>query len=195
MLAVLKETAGVHHRRRVNRWVAVTCASIIAGLLIGCNPTTRHQVLTTFFDGVPPPPTPTPTPEIGQGLTSGYAGLPRRVRFGAHGPYAAKLCTGCHVPGTTNSLVVPREELCFRCHEFSLNKKYVHGPLASGGCTACHDPHSSQYRYLLVSESDSFCFHCHEREVVARVGAHAGAEEQCTGCHDPHMSDKRYLLR
>lgn len=94
-----------------------------------------------------------------------------------------------------NALVAPREQLCFRCHEIRMNKKYIHGPLASGGCTACHDPHSSQYRYLLVSESDSFCFYCHDRQTVARVGAHRGVQEQCTTCHDAHMSDKKYLLK
>jgi predicted CXXCH cytochrome family protein len=175
-------------------WTVVACVSVAAVPLMGCNATTRYQVLSLFFDGVPPP-VPAEEAEGKQAAVPAGAVQPRRIRYGAHGPYAAKLCNGCHEPGATNALLAPREQLCFRCHEFRMDKKYIHGPLAAGGCTACHDPHSSQYRYLLVSESDSFCFHCHDREAVGRTGAHAGIQEQCTGCHDAHMSDKKYLLR
>ena len=58
-------------------------------------------------------------------------------------------------------------QLCGRCHELDLTRRYVHGPLASGGCTVCHDPHSSRYRYLLVSDSDGFCLSCHDARRVA----------------------------
>jgi predicted CXXCH cytochrome family protein len=94
-----------------------------------------------------------------------------------------------------NTFVVPREQLCFQCHDLKLDKKYIHGPLASGGCTACHDPHSSKYRYFLLSESDSFCLRCHDRQAIDRIGAHAGVGDECMSCHDAHMSDKKYLLR
>jgi predicted CXXCH cytochrome family protein len=172
----------------------VACVCVVTAVLVGCNAPTRYEVLSVFFDGVP---TPAPVEEVGAAkATPGPdATLPRRVRFGAHGPYAAKLCTACHESIATNKLAAPREQLCFRCHEFKLDKKYIHGPLASGGCLACHDPHSSQYRYLLVSESDDFCLRCHNRDAIMRAPAHAGVEQQCTGCHDAHMSDKKYLLK
>lgn len=175
-------------------WTVVACVCVVAVLSIGCNATARYEVLSFFFDGVPPP-TAAGAPEGQQAAIPANAAQRRRVGYRGHGPYAAKLCNGCHESAATNALVAPREQLCFRCHEFRVDKRYVHGPLASGGCLACHDPHSSQYRYLLVSESDSFCFHCHDRQTVARIGAHGGIEEQCTACHNPHMSDKKYLLR
>lgn len=59
----------------------------------------------------------------------------------------------------------------------------------------CHDPHSSQYRYLLVSELDNFCLYCHDRQSVAKIGAHEGIEGQCTTCHDAHMSDRKFFLK
>lgn len=172
----------------------VACLSAVAVLSIGCNPTTRYKVLTVLFDGVPPPKAPEAAAEKSV-AGAAPATQVRQVGYREHGPYAAKLCSACHNPGAFNSLVLPREQLCFKCHEFKLDKKYIHGPLASGGCTACHDPHSSQYRYFLVSESDSFCFRCHERQAVARIEGHAGIEEKCTTCHDAHMSDKKYLLK
>jgi len=174
-------------------WPAVVCSALAVVYLAGCNPTTRYQVLSFVFDGVPPPQV-APPPD--QKQTAATNAAPRRqVGYRAHGPYAAKLCNACHNIGATNALLLPREELCFKCHELELNKKYIHGPLASGGCLACHDPHSSQYSYFLVSESDDFCFRCHAQETVARNAAHAGVEQQCTTCHDAHMSDKRYLLK
>lgn len=175
-------------------WAVVACVSLLAVLSIGCDATSRYRVLSLFFDGVPRP-QPPGAAERNPAAAAAGAVPSRQVGFRGHGPYAAKLCNACHEPGAMNALVAPREQLCFRCHEIRMNKKYIHGPLASGGCTACHDPHSSQYRYLLVSESDSFCFYCHDRQTVARVGAHRGVQEQCTTCHDAHMSDKKYLLK
>jgi len=176
-------------------WTVVGCIAAVAALLIGgCSATSRYKVLTFFFDGVPPPKA-TEAAEGKQDEIRATAAQPRRVGYGEHGPYAARLCNGCHESAATNALVAPREQLCFRCHEIKLDKRHIHGPLASGGCTVCHDPHSSRSRYLLVSESDSFCLHCHDPRAVAKVAAHGGIQEQCTACHDAHMSDKRYLLR
>jgi len=176
-------------------WTVVPAAAVVAALSIGCNANSRYAVLSFFFDGVPPPAV-EPAPGEKGSAKQGSAAQPRRFGLGEHGPYGAKLCYACHQSVATNALVLPREELCFRCHDIKTGKKYVHGPLASGGCTACHDPHSSRYRYLLVSESDDFCFRCHDQEAVGRSPAHAAREEKtCTTCHDAHMSDKRYLLR
>jgi predicted CXXCH cytochrome family protein len=173
---------------------AVACVSVAAVLAIGCHPTTRYQVLSFLFDGVPPPRS-AEEAERSQAAIPADALALRRVGYGEHGPYAAKLCNACHESAAANTFVVPREQLCMKCHDLRLNKKYIHGPLASGGCTVCHDPHSSRYRYLLVSESDSFCLHCHDRQAIERNGAHQGVDGQCTDCHDAHMSDKKYLLR
>jgi len=169
------------------------CLAATAALALGCNAATRYSVLSTFIDGVPKPKPPETTGPKVTGTAASRSS--RNVGYREHGPYAAKLCTSCHVAGSLSELVAPREQLCFKCHELETGKKFVHGPLASGGCLACHDPHSSQYRYFLLSESDSFCFRCHDEQSVARNPAHRDVGEQCTTCHDPHMSNKRFLLR
>lgn len=176
-------------------WTLAGSVAVVAVLLAGCNATTRYNVMSFFFDGVPPPVEPAVVAE--PGAIPAHTAESRQVGYREHGPYAAKQCNACHVSTAFNALVVPREELCFRCHTLGAEKKkYLHGPLASGGCTACHDPHSSQYRYLLISESDSFCLHCHDRRSIERAEVHRGIDEQqCTACHDAHMSDKKYLLR
>ena len=164
-----------------------------AGLLAACDATTRHSVLTYFFDGVPPLPQ-----EGAQG--NAPPGAPalagqRPASFQEHGPYAAKMCNACHNEARGYALVAPAGQLCSQCHDLKLDKRYVHGPLASGGCLVCHDPHSSMFRPLLVSDSDDFCFHCHDPESVAMNPAHAVRSEACTNCHDAHMSDRPFLLK
>jgi len=165
---------------------------IVAVLSAACDATTRHKVLTTFFDGVPEPPR-APAQAEQPGNAAGAA-VARTVVTHDHGPYAAKLCNACHASGT-NALIAPGEQLCFRCHDLGLEKRFVHGPLASGGCLVCHDPHSSRSRDLLVSESDDFCLHCHDRRSKGGIGAQHGLQENCTTCHEPHMSDRKYLLK
>ena len=167
--------------------------SLVAGLCVGCDATSRHKVLTFFFDGVPPLREGAAQAELPSGPAIPVPARP--ASFQEHGPYAAKMCNACHGEGMGNALVVPANQLCARCHDLKLDKTYLHGPLASGGCLVCHDPHSSRYRPLLVSESDDFCFHCHDREAVANNEAHGDIREPCTTCHDAHMSDKKYLLK
>src|SRR5574337_1680249 len=160
-------------------WTVLACAAMLA-LSVGCNARSRYEILSMFFDGVPPP------KAADVESAAGGATAPAEIAQAKprdHGPYAARLCTACHESAATNALVAPREQLCFRCHEIKLDKKYVHGPLASGGRLACHDPHGSRYRYMLIAESGTFCLHCHDRETVARNPAHAGVAGQCTNCH------------
>jgi predicted CXXCH cytochrome family protein len=174
---------------------AVTsCACLLALLSLGCSAASRHEALTTFFDGVPPPKT-APTADSASAQAAAGAAATRRVVYVEHGPYAAKLCDACHQSGASNALVVPKDELCTRCHVVDLDRKYVHGPLASGGCLACHDPHSSGNRFLLVSDSDSYCVRCHDPQAVQRIAGHAELKENCTDCHDAHGSDTQYLLK
>jgi predicted CXXCH cytochrome family protein len=173
---------------------AAACMFLVAALSVGCSATTSHKVLSTFFDGVPEPGTGAQAAP-GAPVAAGGAAPARQAGYREHGPYAAKLCKACHEAGATNALVVPKEQLCLQCHELRLDRKYVHGPLASGGCLVCHDPHSSQYRYLLVSESDGFCLHCHDGQALAKNASHAGVQGECTTCHDAHMSDRKFLLK
>jgi predicted CXXCH cytochrome family protein len=170
------------------RWLLVLAAALTAA----CDATTRHKVLTYFFDGVPPlesaaPPTAPGQPSLSAASTA--------LSVQEHGPYAAKLCAACHSESLGNTLVAPADQLCQRCHELKMDARYVHGPLASGGCLVCHDPHSSRTRPLLVSEPEGFCFHCHDRETVLAIPGHGNLQQSCTECHDAHMSNSRYLLK
>src|SRR3990172_6496594 len=93
---------------------AVACMALAGVLSLGCNATSRRDVLALFFDGVPP--------LNGSGASEEKAGQAngteaREAAAWAHGPYAAKLCKACHESTATNALVAPRAELCFRCHE------------------------------------------------------------------------------
>ena|SRR3974390_456375 len=62
-------------------------------------------------------------------------------------------CTVCHLAMTqgdmtTVSLVLPKEQICFECHERS-SALQQHSPAARGPCLQCHDAHSSDRRMLL----------------------------------------------
>jgi predicted CXXCH cytochrome family protein len=170
---------------------------LLAGSCLGCAPKTEsaYRVLSLFFDGVPKPQELTSKEHPEEAVPGKEAsGEIRKTMYREHGPYAAKMCDGCHEP-STNVLVAPIDQLCFRCHEFRTDKKYVHGPLASGGCRVCHDPHGSKYRFLLVSEAETFCLYCHDKQLIETSAVHKQTQERCTSCHNAHMSDKRYLLK
>lgn len=164
----------------------------LAVLSVACSASSRHRVLTFFFDGVPSLEAPA---DVRSGRTAGGEVAKSVVRIQDHGPYAAKLCDSCHEVGRGNALVVPVDRLCARCHALDLSKEFVHGPLTAGGCILCHDPHRSAYPYLLVSESGASCLRCHERRSLRAVDGHDREEQPCTACHEAHMSDRRYLLR
>ncbi len=155
----------------------------------GCAPETRYQVLSFFFDGVPP---------LREERTGG-AGVENspataKQRYGEHGPYAARLCDACHIQGS-NNLVLPKEELCLRCHVLKLDRAMLHGPLASGNCVICHGPHGSSNRFLLVADAKEFCLYCHDRDGIMKREAHQGVDAECTVCHDAHGSDNQFLLK
>jgi len=66
-------------------------------------------------------------------------------------------CTVCHLATTqadmtTMTLAVPREQICFACHEKS-SELQQHSPAVKGQCVDCHDSHSSGRRMLLRGPS------------------------------------------
>jgi predicted CXXCH cytochrome family protein len=180
------------------RLIAALICCVALSFFAGCGGgASRYKVLSFFFDGVP-----TPEEEAAALANAGNGkkrlqkdtGL-KKGEYKDHGPYAARECGACHVK-SSNQLVMPIDQLCFKCHTLDISKKYVHGPLAAGGCRVCHLPHGSAYAFLLVSEPKDFCLYCHDKAGILRREVHQGAEEvQCTTCHDAHSSNIEYLLK
>lgn len=63
----------------------------------------------------------------------------------------AHACTVCHAVTAADgktpiTLVLPKETICYSCHEKAAMDKV---PYMNGECISCHDPHNSQRLYLL----------------------------------------------
>jgi predicted CXXCH cytochrome family protein len=169
----------------------------------GCSttPEQRYEVLTFFFDGVPPPASmleEVPVEEPLIDVVEEPLQRPRQpaVVYTMHDPYGAKDCDECHESKFSNNLTSEGEELCFGCHdEEDFGGEVLHGPRAAGECTACHNPHKSPYSFLLKEEGSALCEDCHDSTTFARLEAHRAEEgDDCVSCHNPHASDREYML-
>ena len=179
--------------------------------IAGCSdPLTRHNVLSTLFDGVPelPPVEQLCEDHMGDKYKEFYdalaiaeqekggEGSEKRI-FSKHPPFAEKKCQGCHDFKKTNRLIVPKNELCYVCHKDFIKGKYIHGPIAVGDCLACHLPHESKYTALLQESRNDICSKCHQESRLAaqmhdKVITH---NMNCIDCHDPHSSTAPYFLK
>lgn len=195
---------------RTMAWLAgCVAAGVCAGLTVvamSCSPARRHDVLTFFFDGVPPMGSgnapsvsgdgtdATATAESAPGAVRGKA----RVVFYNHEPYFENRCGECHDRTGTGLLMSPRAGLCLSCHHenFEEDAKFVHGPVVVNGCTQCHLYHRSRYKGLLVDEPQKICIACHPTDTLTTGQHHATMDEKrCIDCHDPHGGDDRYFLK
>ncbi|MBL8732668.1 MAG: hypothetical protein JNN13_09900 [Planctomycetes bacterium] len=183
-------------------------------LLAACSATTRYQVLSFFFDGVPDPNAPvsteqliTPVPErfVYQPPQPDPATLPKM-----HRPYADRKCDACHKssmdrkqrdPTSFNvadaaALRMPVEQLCRSCHPLT-EQPYQHAPALMGECVRCHQPHASTNSHLLLTPKvRGLCVPCHTAEMMTSEAQHAGyADRDCCECHDPHAADARAFLK
>ncbi len=158
-------------------------------------PGLQYRILSFFFDGVPLSKKNKDTGKEGASTEAPGEKEAKLDEYKTHGPYAAKLCSGCHIPAEGNRLILPVEELCLNCHVLDLNKKKVHGPVVAGGCRVCHEPHGSPYRFYLVSDSKIFCFYCHDKKDIDKRDVHKSTDKGCTYCHNAHASDNKFLLR
>ena len=184
-----------------------SAVALLVCLLCGCNPVTRHEVLSTIFDGVPslPPPEEFCQDYANQAVARLRAEMEGKgkasetaAQGSAHKPYVEKHCDRCHDKTSDSGFVSKtKNELCFVCHTGFLKGAYVHGPAAVGECLACHDPHSSTNRSLLkVSEAD-ICATCH-REARQAASLHRQVVTRgmiCINCHDPHSGNVRFFLK
>jgi predicted CXXCH cytochrome family protein len=176
----------------------------MVALLFGCTPTTRYEVLSTIFDGVPslPPPeqfcaTYIKEAEIKKQNEAENTGKSSREKV-THPPYEEKKCDNCHDKSTDSGFVVKsKNELCFVCHKDFLKGHFVHGPAATGDCLFCHDPHSSLNPSLLKVPLTDVCDKCH-REKRQSASMHNTVKMRgivCVNCHDPHSENVRFFLR
>lgn len=172
----------------------------IAVLAVSCSPQTRHDLLSFFFDGVPPleseeESSPSAEPAAPGGEAAPGAGAERAAELtgSRHPPFAERNCSDCH---EGNRLVLQGSELCFTCHDAStMEGPAVHTAVAIGECTTCHNPHQSRLPRLLRSEGAALCAPCHGTDRSTGTGVHQPvAEGQCLTCHAPHVGENPGLL-
>jgi predicted CXXCH cytochrome family protein len=191
-------------RVRYRSWILVPGVLAMAGgilaLVSSCDEVRRHEVLTFFFDGVPPlHPDEAVTAVSGRESDQGEGD--RGIVWVTHA--VRKDCNLCHLQMKASQWSVPDfakpvPELCYTCHAPYKNilHPYVHGPVAVGQCLFCHDPHRSRYAGLLKEDIPHLCYKCHQEKDMAAIPKHSAVMmTRCTQCHEPHASDERYLIR
>ena len=188
--------------------ILIACVLVMnACVMSGCDPVSRHKVMSTIFDGYPSLP---PAEQYCADYAEKRAAEVRdelsgkkqdKVAAGTassqHLPYLEKSCNDCHDKTKQNGLVASRTELCFVCHSDFIKGSYVHGPVAIGDCLACHLPHSSGFPSLLKAEKGTICLKCH-RESRLASGMHdkvAAQQMVCVDCHDPHFGNAPFFLK
>jgi predicted CXXCH cytochrome family protein len=190
-------------RRLLVSGLIVVCCSIISG----CEPITRHKVVSTIFDGVPslPPPEQLCAEYADKRLAAYRDELAQKSAFAKQGakggsqhpPYVEKKCDDCHDKTKENGLVGPRTEFCFICHAGFVKGTNIHGPVAVGDCLSCHEPHTSNHPSLLKTAKTDLCLMCHkEARLVQGLHDKARAREmECLDCHDPHAANAPFFLK
>lgn len=192
-------------RRKILRTVIVLTGSaflvFITFFSASCDEVKRHEILTFFFDGVPP----IGYEDSDRDLFSDKAGMQDKqieneVVWYAH--KARKQCDSCHLKSKSSQWAVPEfvaevPQLCYQCHDdTTAADNYVHGPVAVGQCLLCHDPHRAKNKQLLKKPQPELCFQCHNNVQVGKIPGHADdMEGTCTKCHDPHSSSVKAMLK
>jgi predicted CXXCH cytochrome family protein len=161
-----------------------------------------HEVLTLFFDGVPP----LDNEMVETGTANIDPNVPdirKRpdVDWCIHTPF--RDCVRCHGNRQQESfsrevqLTARMPELCYQCHENLMPaalKGWVHGPVAVGQCLVCHEPHKTKDEHLLRMPIPELCNGCHE-EVNAELNpAHLNESHfKCNNCHESHANSTTHL--
>jgi predicted CXXCH cytochrome family protein len=164
-----------------------------------------------LFDGVPAPPPPEEycsswlASKAGNG-SNGAPGAPgsakkaetvARPKGSIHLPFGEKRCDDCHDRTKGTGLLVPKDALCFTCHDSIVKGAFAHAPAVSGECLACHLPHDSSLPSLLKVENGKLCGTCHaEQRSYATLHQRVAQKNiPCYDCHNPHAGDNRYFLK
>ncbi len=185
------------------RYISVGLILVVLffAFIVSCNEVEQHNVLTFFFDGVPP----LGGEELGEGpvdsnLQERAQTRPEAVWY-VHGPQ--KDCTTCHGKrsqrwfSTQTRLTAPVPKLCYDCHtDYTVSASFVHGPVSAGQCLFCHNPHRSKIKHLLKEPEPRLCYLCHNRNMIESIPGHSTElSSVCTNCHNAHASSTRYLLK
>jgi predicted CXXCH cytochrome family protein len=186
---------------RINKILKFLSVAVIS-ITIACSPKISNNLLTFFFDGVPPADSAKAesSAEMQENETNSevFRSVPVEVRsvYSAHYPYTENECFSCHDEKSKSDLVMPEPDLCYTCHsDYSTEYKYVHGPVAGGYCTVCHNPHMSKNLKLLVRPGGSLCLDCHQSQSVFKNEVHSQiADNECITCHNPHGGSDRFIL-
>lgn len=168
--------------------------------IVSCDEVERHNVLTFFFEGVPPLGQDQLTEEPGDYDSRELSQMRPKQLWYVHQP--RKDCTLCHdksrqrVFSSQTYLIKPVPELCYECHaDYTTSASYVHGPVAVGRCLFCHNPHKSRIEHLLKEPEPQLCYLCHNIDTVKLIPAHLVKQQfACTDCHNAHTSSVKYLL-
>ncbi len=201
----------------MNRYTRVLLIGIaLAAVALGqaCQQTTKHKILSTLFDGVPPletqtreGSTPSAESDVEKAALEGATERGSRTRrtqpprpsgMVKHPPFAARMCEGCHqvrraasVAPMGFSLRAEKDKLCSMCHEDmsqeALRERYrwIHGPVQYGACLECHNPHESPYPFMRKQATvRKLCLNCHDEGGVRANEIHSGFDE--TDCTDCH---------
>lgn len=186
------------------RMVIILCGVFV---LFGCDPLSRHKVVSTLFDGVPSMPPPEKfcsdyyekrviaDAQKAKGIKEAQAN-DTRIKS-THAPYGEKKCDGCHDKTKPDGLIRPKDKLCLGCHKDFIKGPHVHGPVALAACLNCHVPHDSQFPSLLKLGFNETCAACHQEQRVAS-GLHKKSMAKqftCIDCHDPHFGNDKFFLR
>jgi len=203
-------------------FVRLITVTIIIAVVSGCDRQGRHKMLTVFFTGVPPLEADnkgeTEKDDTPKGQQETKQTGPKAIVY-THPLAAARLCNQCHLTTanfgmfgqkvSTNfsqkgqpspgKLVVPRKELCIKCHKDKSDANamregiWLHTTAAKGDCLKCHDPHQSNIRYMLLDKPRQICIPCHKDPKIMELAAHKEPGE-CLTCHNPHLGKDRKLL-
>lgn len=180
-------------------------AVLLVGLgasVLSCDEVERHQMLTFFFDGVPPEGSQSFEEEVVNASSQEAELNGQEPVWYVH--EARKDCANCHQKqqrtgrfSNQTRLLAPPPKLCYNCHtDYTTSASFVHGPVAVGQCLFCHNPHKSKFKHLLNRPEPKLCFLCHDVSMIELIPAHIAQQTSaCTDCHNPHSASTKALLK
>jgi len=175
---------------RATLWLAVA-------LIPACRtPEQRVEVLSFFFDGVPPPESMRDagtTDTVAADTVEGSIASHRSD----HPPWLNRQCHACHETLDRGPLA-RASDLCLTCHKKDkVMLSPAHAPVAEGSCLVCHEPHQSEWPKLLREEPEKLCAHCHDYKEPRFATRHKplGTDRVCTDCHDGHGGTNPAFLK